>query len=104
MSDKTSRPALADKNADIAAYGTIFIGFPIWWYTAPTIINTFLESYDFSDKRIIVFATSGSSGFGSTVSDLKKSLPASASISEGRMMNGIKSPEELSSWIKEIGC
>lgn len=104
MSDKTSRPALADKDADIAAYDTVFIGFPIWWYTAPTIINTFLESYDFSGKRIIVFATSGSSGFGGTVSDLKKSLPASAEILEGKMMNGIRSADELSAWIKELGC
>ena len=67
MQDKSSRPAIADKNADISAYDTIFVGFPIWWYIAPTIINTFLESYDFSGKTIILFATSGGSGFGKTV-------------------------------------
>ncbi|MBP3857508.1 MAG: flavodoxin [Ruminiclostridium sp.] len=82
MSDRSSRPALADKNADIAAYGTIYVGFPIWWYTAPTIINTFLESYDFSGKKIILFATSGSSGFGGTADDLKASAPG-AQIAEG---------------------
>ncbi|HJC42939.1 MAG TPA: NAD(P)H-dependent oxidoreductase, partial [Candidatus Mediterraneibacter gallistercoris] len=64
MKDKSSRPELADTDADIASYDRIFVGFPIWWYTAPTIINTFLESYDFSGKTIILFATSGGSGLG----------------------------------------
>ena len=71
MQDKSSRPAIADKNADISAYDTILVGSPIWWYIAPTIINTFLESYDFSGKNIILFATSGGSGFGKTVDNLK---------------------------------
>ena len=61
MKDKSSRPELADTDADIASYDKIFVGFPIWWYTAPTIINTFLESYDFSGKTIVLFATSGGS-------------------------------------------
>ena len=82
MSDKSSRPALADKNADITAYDTVFVGFPIWWYIAPTIINTFLESYDFSGKKIILFATSGGSGFGSAAANLKASAP-DAQIIEG---------------------
>ena len=64
MSDKSSRPELADKSANIADYDTVLLGFPIWWYVAPTIINTFLESYDFSGKKIVLFATSGGSGFG----------------------------------------
>ena len=59
MRDKSSRPALADTSANIAEYDTIFVGFPIWWYVAPTIINSFLEAYDFSDKKIVLFATSG---------------------------------------------
>lgn len=75
MSDKTFRPKLADTDADISEYETVYIGFPIWWYVAPTIINTFLESYDFTDKRIILFATSGISGFGKTVAELKPSAP-----------------------------
>lgn len=62
MKDKTYRPAIADKDAKIEDYDVIFIGFPIWWYVAPTIINTFLESYDFSNKTIVLFATSGGSG------------------------------------------
>ena len=64
MKDPSSRPELADRDARIAEYDEVFLGFPIWWYVAPTIINTFLESYDFSGKKIVLFATSGGSGFG----------------------------------------
>ena len=67
-------------------YDTILLGFPIWWYVAPTIINTFLESYNFSGKRIILFATSGGSGFGNTVQELKSSA-ANADIMEGKILN-----------------
>ncbi len=82
MSDHNSRPEIADKNADISKYDTIYLGFPIWWYIAPTIINTFLESYDFSGKKIILFATSGGSGFGKTVQNLQLSA-ADCKIIEG---------------------
>ena len=74
MNDKSIRPAIADMNANIEAYDEIFLAFPIWWYVAPTIINTFLESYDFSGKKIILFATSGGSKFGNTVAELKPSV------------------------------
>ena len=84
MSDHSSRPALADKSANIAGYDTVYVGFPVWWYIAPTIINTFLESYDFSGKRIILFATSGGSGFGKAVENLRPSAPG-AVITEGRV-------------------
>ncbi|WP_297961325.1 flavodoxin [uncultured Ruminococcus sp.] len=87
MSDHGSRPAIADTNADIAAYDTIYVGFPVWWYIAPTIINTFLESYDFSGKTIILFATSGGSGFGKTVQNLQSSAPG-AVITEGMVNPG----------------
>ena len=86
MSDKTIRPAIADTDANIEAYDEIVIGFPIWWYVAPTIINTFLESYDFSGKKIVLFATSGGSGFGNTVSELAPSAPGSE-IVEGKLLN-----------------
>ena len=86
MSDKTIRPAIADTDANIEAYDEIVIGFPIWWYVAPTIINTFLESYDFSGKKIVLFATSGGSGFGNTVSELAPSAPG-AEIVEGKLLN-----------------
>lgn len=87
MRDNSSRPALADTDADIAAYDTIFVGFPIWWYVAPTIINSFLEAYDFSGKKIVLFATSGGSGFGKAVAGLQSSAP-SAEIVEGSLLNG----------------
>lgn len=87
MSDKSSRPALADTGANIADYDTIFIGFPIWWYIAPTIINSFLEAYDFSGKKIVLFATSGGSGFGKAVASLQPSTP-NATIVEGAILNG----------------
>ena len=86
MTDKSIRPALLEKDADITAYDTVYIGFPIWWYVAPTIINTFLEAYDFSGKKIVVFATSGGSGFGNTVAELVPSAPG-AEIIEGKILN-----------------
>ena len=94
MRDKNSRPALADTGAIIAAYDTIFIGFPIWWYIAPTIINTFLEAYDFSGKKIVLFATSGGSGFGKAVDSLQPSAPG-AQIIVGEIINGNPNEKKL---------
>ena len=74
MNDKSFRPAIAEKYNNMADYDVVYVGFPIWWYVAPTIINTFLESYDFSGKTIVLFATSGGSGFGNTVAELKGSF------------------------------
>lgn len=102
MNDKKSRPELADKDADIAAYDTILLGFPIWWYVAPTIINSFLESYDFSGKKIILFATSGGSGFGKTVQGLKPSVAADTVIAEGKLLNGNQSAASLKSWVESV--
>ncbi len=102
MKNKSSRPALADTDANIAEYDTIFLGFPIWWYVAPTIINTFLEAYDFSGKKIILFATSGGSGFGKIVEGLQPSAPK-AEITEGRILNGSPSEPVLRSWVESLG-
>lgn len=102
MADKSSRPAITDKNVDIETYDIIFIGFPIWWYVAPTIINTFLESYDFSGKTIILFATSGGSGFGKTIAELKGSVVVDTIIKEGILLNGRESKEALSVWIESL--
>ena len=102
MSDKSSRPELADKSANIADYDTVLLGFPIWWYVAPTIINTFLESYDFSGKKIVLFATSGGSGFGKTVECLKGSVSADAQIIEGKILNGKPSESELKAWVENL--
>lgn len=98
MNDKSIRPAIADKDAQIDQYDTIFIGFPIWWYVAPTIINTFLESYDFSNKKVILFATSGGSKFGKTIEELKVSVPASCEIIEGKLLNGKQTIPSIRSW------
>lgn len=102
MNDKTIRPALADKDAKIDQYDTIFLGFPIWWYVAPTIINTFLESYDFSGKKIILFATSGGSKFGKTVEELKISVPNSCEIIEGKLLNGKQTIPAIRAWTEEL--
>ena len=84
MSDRSSRPAIADSDANIAAYDVVYVGFPIWWYVAPTIVNTFLESYDFTGKKIVLFATSGGSGFGKAAQGLQPSAPK-ATIVEGKV-------------------
>ena len=102
MNDLSFRPALSGSDADIAGHDVILLGFPIWWYVAPTIINTFLESYDFSGKTIILFATSGGSGFGKAVSGLQGSAPK-AVIKEGRMLNGRQNEAELKKWLQELG-
>lgn len=88
MRDKSSRPAIVKKPLDLSKYDSIFVGFPIWWYVAPAIINTFLESCDFSGKKIILFATSGGSGFGNTVRELQVSAPG-AQIVEGKILNRV---------------
>ncbi len=102
MSDKTSRPAIADTDVEISQYDTVFIGFPIWWYVAPTIVNSFLESYDFSGKRIILFATSGGSGFGKTAAGLKGSVAEDTVIVEGKILNGANSVDSLRKWVETI--
>ena len=101
MSDKHSRPALADTDAPIAGQDVIFLGFPIWWYVAPTIVNTFLESYDFTGKTIILFATSGGSGLGKSAVSLRASVPG-ARIVDGRLLNGRLNADELKTWVSGL--
>ena len=98
MNNKTSRPELAERHVHIDSYDVVFLGFPIWWYVAPTIINTFLESADFSGKKIILFATSGGSKFGKTVEELKVSVSADTEIIEGKLLNGRQSMEAIKAW------
>lgn len=97
MKDKTSRPEIIKDDIDITKYDKILIGYPVWWYTAPTIINSFLETYDFSNKEIILWATSGGSGFGSAINDLSKST--NANIKEGMILNNNNAINEF---IKKI--
>ena len=101
MNDRSFRPPMADTDAPIAGHDTILLGFPIWWYVAPTIINTFLESYDFSGKTIVLFATSGGSGFGKTVASLAPSCPG-ATMKEGRLLNGNPSQADLKKWVESL--
>ena len=98
MADKKIRPEIAESNVRIEDYDEIFLGFPIWWYVAPTIINTFLEKYDFSGKKIILFATSGGSKFGKTVEELKVSVSADTEIIEGKLLNGKQSIASIKEW------
>lgn len=101
MNDKNSRPALADTEAPIAGHDVIFLGFPIWWYVAPTIINTFLESYDFTGKTIVLFATSGGSGLGRSAAGLKSSAPG-AKILDGQLLNGRLNEGDLKAWVSRL--
>ena len=88
MNDKSIRPAIITGDVDVSGYDTIYIGFPIWWYVAPTVINTFLEAYDFTDKKIVLFATSGGSDFGNTAAELQPSAPG-AEIVKTKVLSGI---------------
>ena len=97
MKDKSSRPEIVKDGFDASKYDRILLGYPVWWYTAPTIVNTFLESYDFSGKEIIIWATSGGSGLGKAKDDLAKST--TAKIINGKILN---TPAQLEQFVKEI--
>ncbi|MBQ8781111.1 MAG: flavodoxin [Oscillospiraceae bacterium] len=101
MRDISSRPEIAEKLTNADEYDVIFVGFPIWWYIAPTIINTFLESCDLSGKKIVLFATSGSSGFGKTAEKLAVSCKG-AELIEGRLLNGSIDRDELAKWAEKF--
>lgn len=102
MNDPDSRPEIAVRLDNMDDYDTIFVGFPIWWYVAPTIINTFLESYDLSGKTVIPFATSGGSGMGRTNERLARSC-GGARLLEGRVFKANAGLRELTSWIEQLG-
>lgn len=101
MSNPASRPEIVKDLPDLSQYDTVIIGFPIWWYVAPTIINTFLESGDFSGKKIALFATSGGSGFGKTVQNLKPSVDASAQFVSEKLLNGA-TPADIKAWVDTL--
>ena len=101
MKDLSSRPAIASKVADMSVYDEVFVGFPIWWYIAPTIINTFLESYDLTGKTVIPFATSGSSGMGKTNEALAPSCKG-AKLIDGMRFPANVSEKELAGWAESI--
>ena len=97
MKDQNARPALKDTDAPVAGHDVIFLGFPVWWYVAPTILNTFLEAYDFTGKTIVLFATSGGSGLGKSAAGLRPSAPG-AKIVDGRLLNGRLCEVDLKAW------
>ena len=101
MRDKTSRPQVKNKVEMMEDYDTIFVGFPIWWYVAPTIINTFLEQYDLTGKKVIPFATSGSSGMGNTNAELKCSCKG-AELMDGKRFESNTKPAELKAWADQF--
>ena len=98
MNDKNSRPAITDKLHDLHDYDVVYVGFPIWWYTCPTIINTFIEAYDFSGKTVIPFATSGGSSIKKACADLKTSYPT-VNWKDGMLLNHT-SKAELQKWVE----
>ena len=101
MADKTSRPAVASRVENMGDYDVVFVGFPIWWYVAPTIVNTFLEQYDLAGKTVVPFATSGSSGMGETNAHLAPSCPG-VKLLEGRRFAGADETE-LANWAEGLG-
>ena len=103
MKDSTARPAVASEVENMDQYTTIYVGFPIWWYTAPRIINTFLEQYDLTGKTIIPFATSGGSDMGKSGEDLQKaSAPGANWILPGKVLNGNPPVDSLKTWIETL--
>ena len=101
MNDKSSRPAVAKKLGNMSEYDEVFVGFPIWWYIAPTIVNTFLEGYDLAGKTIIPFATSGGSGMGETNEYLANSCKG-AKLVEGKVLRRNAGADELKKWAEEV--
>ena len=100
MKDKNSRPAITNKLANMQDYDVVYVGFPIWWYTCPTIINTFMEAYDFKGKTVIPFATSGGSNIKKACEDLKAAYP-DVNWKEGKLLNRA-SKQELETWVKGL--
>ena len=102
MNDPKSRPAIASRAADMAQYDTVFVGFPIWWYQAPRIIETFLESYDFAGKTVVPFATSGGSGMGKTESILKPCCAADTKWAAGKRLGSRESAASVQKWVDSL--
>ena len=102
MRDAPCRPGIAGELPDLTRYDTVFVGFPIWWYQAPRIIETFLASCDFSGKRVVPFATSGGSGMGRTEEILKKSCPTKAVFLPGRRFDSGASLDAIRNWLNTL--
>ncbi|ACV22837.1 flavodoxin [Slackia heliotrinireducens] len=101
MNDESCRPAIAKTVANMADYDTVFVGFPVWWYVEPRIIDTFLEAYDFAGKTVVPFATSGGSGLGQAPKRMQSLVP-DAKVLPGRLLNGRPSKSELANWANSL--
>lgn len=102
MQDKSFRPPMANNDVDISNYDEIYLGFPIWWYVAPTIINTFLEAHDFAGKKIILFATAGSSDWGNTVAELKPSVDATTTIVSTKVLTKDVTESDIDNFVSSL--
>ena len=101
MNDESSRPAISSEIADMGIYDTVFVGFPIWWYVEPRVIDTFLETYDFEGKTVVPFATSGGSGLGQAPQRMQALVPG-ATVLPGALLNGRHSQADLAAWAKGV--
>lgn len=101
MNNLSFRPEIENTALNVAQYDTIYLGFPIWWYIAPTIVNTFLEKHDFGGKKIVLFATSGGSAFGKTIQHLRPSVSKDTTIVEGKILNSATA-EDIKTWLDSV--
>lgn len=101
MNDASSRPKIK-ATIDVSSYDVIFLGFPIWWYREPSVIDTFLESADFSGKTLVLFATAGSSGFGDTAKSVKAKISESATVKEGKVFYSVSYAREIEKWVETL--
>ncbi|MBQ6867873.1 MAG: flavodoxin [Clostridia bacterium] len=101
MNDKAFRPAMVDNPLDMTQYDEIFLGFPIWWYVAPTIVNTFLEKHDMNGKKVMLFATAGSSDWGNTAAELAVSAKG-AQFKEGVVFKRGHTADDVLNWVKSL--
>ena len=101
MNDRSCRPAIASKVADMAQYDRVFVGFPVWWYREPSIIDTFLEQYDFTGKILIPFCTSGGSGLGEAAENYRRLAPG-AKVLDGKRLTNRDSADTLRAWVNAL--
>ena len=101
MNDRDSRPSIATKVENMEQYEAVFVGFPVWWYREPSIIDTFMEAYDFSGKKVIPFCTSGGSGIGDSAKNLQELAPR-AKVVEGKRFSAMTSEKQLKEWAEQV--
>ena len=102
MKDRSARPEIQNHLDNMTDYNVVYLGFPIWWYREPSIIDTFLEQYDFAGKTIVLFATSGGSGFGKTAQGLQSKVSSRTRIIEGKLLNGRQDEKKLAAWVNGL--